>query len=75
MNLWRDFLGILPREPLLIGTIASVDAARGTALVMLPGGGALTVRGTGAVGAMVFVRDGEIRGTAQGLTAIADLDV
>ena len=74
-NLWRKFRSILPADPLLIGTIASVDSTRGTVKVTLPGGGTLIARGTGTVADTVFIRAGQIQGTVNDLTVLSDLEV
>ena len=71
-NPYRDLLAIIPKAPLLVGEVVSVSGA--SAVVELPDGGRLTVRGDAAVGDPVFVRDGAIEAPAPSLTAI-DIEV
>lgn len=72
-NLWKQFEGVIPRSPLRIGTIIAVGA--GTVTVTLSNGGTFIARGTGTVGHLVFIQDGEVRSEVSGLTAGPDLDV
>ena len=65
-NIYRQFLDLLPARPLQVATVLS--SSGGASAVELPGGGVLQVRGTAAVGAQVFVRDGVIEGVAPSLT-------
>ena len=65
-NIYRQFLDLLPARPLQVATVTATDGSIAT--VTLPGGGVLQVRGTAAVGAQVFVRDGVIEGVAPSLT-------
>lgn len=61
-NPYVALLALLPSYPLQIATITAIDGD--VARLVLPGGGVLTARGTGAVGDQVFVRDGVIEGQA-----------
>lgn len=61
-NPYKALLALLPDPPLQVGTVASVDG--GVAVVTMPDGGTLSARGSAAVGARVFVRDGVIEGAA-----------
>lgn len=72
-HLWRQFAGLIPKSPLLIGTIAAVNS--GTVTVTLANGGTFVARGTGSVSDVVFIQDGEVRSQVSGLTAGADQDV
>lgn len=67
-NPYREFFALLPARPLLVGDVVAVDG--GLALVELPGGGRLRVRGQAAVGQRVFVRDNVIEGEAPALTYV-----
>lgn len=71
-NPYRDLLALIPKSPLLVGEVVSVSGA--SAVVELPDGGRLTVRGDATVGDSVFVRDGAIEALAPALTAI-DIEV
>lgn len=62
MNLFKQFLDLLPPRPLEVGTVQSVSA--GVATIQLPGGGVLQARGSATQGQRVFVRDGVIEGPA-----------
>lgn len=62
LNLYRQFIELLPPRVLQIADVITVDA--GTCTVELPGGGRLQVRGEAAVGDTVYVRDGVIESTA-----------
>ena len=64
-NVYRQFLDLLPARPLQVGTVTATDGD--TSTVELPGGGLLQARGTAAVGARVFVRDGVIESEAPAL--------
>jgi hypothetical protein len=61
-NPYVALLALLPSYPLQIATITAIDGD--VARLVLPGGGVLTARGTGAVADQVFVRDGVIEGQA-----------
>ena len=62
MNLFKEFLNLLPPRPLEVGTVQSIYS--GIATIELPGGGVLQARGEATVGQRVFVRDGLIEGPA-----------
>lgn len=68
MNLFKQFLDLLPPRPLEVGTVHSIH--NGIATVQLPGGGVLQARGEAAQGQRVFVRDGLIEGPAPELDYI-----
>ena len=68
-NLYRALRELLPESPLLVGIVDAVHTD-GTCTVSYPGGGTQRVRGTAAVGASVFVRDGVIEGGAPALTPL-----
>lgn len=68
MNLWKTFKGLLPTDPLLVGTVASHNAD-GTSTVTLPGGGVLVALGQDVdVGLLAFVQTGRVQGVAPALT-------
>lgn len=67
-NPYRKLLGLLPTYPLQVGTVVVASPSTGKVVVQLPGGGRLTARGEGSVGANVFVRDGVVEGPAPSLT-------
>jgi hypothetical protein len=73
-NLWQRLKSVLDTDPLRLGTIAVVNANNTVACTMA-NGGTLVVRGTGTVGAQVWIQSGEVRSTASGLTVIGDQDV
>lgn len=68
MNLFKEFLSLLPPRPLEVGTVQSIQGS--VATIELPGGGVLQARGDAAAGQRVFVRDGVIEGPAPELTYI-----
>ena len=68
MNLFKEFLSLLPPRPLEVGTVQSTQG--GVASIELPGGGVLQARGEAPAGQRVFVRDGLIEGPAPELTYI-----
>ena len=72
-NAWARFKRLLPGDPLLIGTIESTHVD-GTSTVLMLGGGAQRVRGTGAVGQPVYVRAGMIEGNAPDMAQV-DIEV
>jgi len=67
-NLWKRLKQLLPDAPLLIGTVDSTSTYG--AIVLLPDGSPVSVRGTASVGQKVFVRNGIIEGVAPSLTAV-----
>ena len=69
MNLFKQFLDLIPPRPLEVGTVQSIISS-GIANVELPGGGVLQARGEAMVGQRVFVRDGVIEGLAPELEHI-----
>jgi len=64
-NLWKRLKQLLPDSPLLVGTIDSVSTYG--AIVRLPDGSYLAVRGSATLGQRVFIRDGLIEGVAPNL--------
>ena len=58
-NLYRQFLSILPDDPLLVGTVTDVFADN-MADVQLIGGGKIRVSGEASVDDKVFVKGGLI---------------
>lgn len=68
MNLFKEFLDLLPPRPLEVGTVQSTH--NGVANIALPGGGQLQARGEVTAGQRVFVRDGVIEGPAPELNYI-----
>lgn len=67
-NLFAQFRKLIPTPPLLVCVV--ISTSNGGAIVELPGGSRLAVRGTGTVGATVFLRNGQIEGPAPNLTAV-----
>lgn len=67
-NLWKRLKQLLPDAPLLVGTVSSVSSYG--AVVELPDGSLVSVRGDATVGQHVFIRDGLIEGLAPSLTAV-----
>ncbi len=66
-NLYRQFLELIPHDPLQVGEVTSHNSD-GTSTLQLPGGGLLRARGQGvAVGLKAFVRAGEVKGEAPDL--------
>ena len=68
-NAYRALRELLPEPPLLVATVATINAD-GTRTVTFPGGGTQRVRGTAAASSQVFVRNGLIETQAPALTAI-----
>ena len=69
MNLFKQFLDLIPARPLEVGTVQSIISS-GIANIALPGGGVLQARGEATQGQRVFVRDGLIEGPAPDLDYI-----
>lgn len=69
MNLFKQFLNLIPPRPLEVGTVQSIISS-GIANIELPGGGVLQARGEAIPGQRVFVRDGLIEGPAPDLDYI-----
>ena len=68
-NLYRALRELLPEPALLVATVTAINPD-GTRSVEFPGGGTQRVRGTAALAASVFVRDGVIEGDAPALTPL-----
>lgn len=69
-NLYRQFLDLIPHDPLLVGEVTSHNSD-GTSTLQLPGGGTLRARGQGvAVELKAFVQAGEVKGEAPDLTDV-----
>lgn len=68
MNLFKQFLSLIPNAPLLVGTV--VEVSNGVAMIVEPGGGRLQARGDAAIGSKVFFRDGVIESTAPDLPEV-----
>lgn len=66
-NKWVAFKEILPKDPMLVGSISSTDGT--TSLVTLIDGGVVRVRGTGTVSNNYYIRSGEIVMEAPNLTS------
>ena len=64
-NLFKRFERLLPRHPLRVGTVLSVDGT--TVLVQEQGGGVVRVRGEATAGTKVYFRDSTIEGSAPNL--------
>lgn len=67
-NLWKRLKQLLPEAPLLIGTVTGVSSYG--AIVELPDGSFVSVRGDASVGQQVFIRDGMIEGLAPSLPSV-----
>lgn len=65
-NTWVAFKEILPKDPMLVGTLASTDGT--TSTIALIDGGVVGVRGTGTIGGKYYIRSGEIVSEAPNLT-------
>lgn len=69
-NPWRDFLELLPRTPLTVAQVVTVNGD-GTSVVQFPNGSQLKVRGD-SVAALdyAYIKDGEIRGQAPAVVPV-----
>lgn len=65
MNLYKRLIDLLPKTPLLVGTV--LDSDNGMCSVEELGGGRQRVRGDAVVGTKVFFRDGMIESAAPDL--------
>lgn len=57
-NIWTQFKSLIPEDVTLVATVTSTDGS--TSTVELLSGDMLKVRGTGTVGAKVYIQGGEI---------------
>lgn len=64
-NKWLAFRSLLPKDPLLVGTLISTSG--NTSLMQMIGGGTLSVRGTGEQDEKYYIRSGQIQGEAPDL--------
>jgi hypothetical protein len=65
-NVWSVFKQILPREPLLVGTLSNTDGQ--TSLMTLIDGGVIRCRGVGSNGEKWYIRAGALESKAPALT-------
>ena len=69
-NLYRQLRELLPEPTLSVATVVA-EHADGSTTVQYPGGSQQRVRGAGhAAGQSVFVRSGQIEGTAPALDSV-----
>ena len=68
-NIFTQFLALLPKESLAVGTVIATTATGAT--VQLMGGGIVQARGDATLGQRVFVRAGVIEGPAPTLTYVS----
>ncbi len=68
MNLFKQFIDLLPQRPLQVGTVTAVT--NGVCTITVPGGGIDTARGSATVGQRVFFRDGAVEGAAPDLPLV-----
>jgi len=69
-NLYRQFLALIPRDPMLVGDITHHNSD-GTSTIQLPDGGTLRARGQSVdVGKKAFVQAGEVKGEAPSLSVV-----
>lgn len=68
MNLFKQFVDLLPKTPLQIGSV--VAYAGGVATIEEPGGARSPARGVATVGDKVFFRGGVIEGPAPTLDVV-----
>ena len=64
-NVWAAFRELLPRDPLLVGTLSNTDGQ--SSLITLIDGGVIRVRGTGVVNSKYYIRAGRIENDAPNL--------
>ena len=67
-NLYQRLRAIFPPARLQVGIVTVVEAGKVT--VQLPDGSTTIVRGVGAVGANIYIRDGVIEGPAPALPVV-----
>jgi len=65
-NQWIAFQTLLPKDPLLLGTLQSTDGS--ISRMQLIDGGVMNVRGTGTVGEKYYIRSGQLQGEAPNMT-------
>lgn len=68
-NPLRDFLRLIPGDPLLVGDVSSI--ANELRTITLPDGSTVTAKGPFEVGQRVFVRGGLIEGPAPSLAVVS----
>jgi hypothetical protein len=67
-NLWKRLKQLLPDAPLLTGQVVAIQLYG--AIVQLPDGALVSVRGEAVLNQHVFIRDGVIEGPAPEMTAV-----
>jgi len=68
MNIWKQFENLLPKDPLLIGTVITHNTGN-TSTVQFPEGGYAVVYGQDvAISSKAFVKSGRIQGLAPSLS-------
>ena len=67
-NIWDKFRSLLPKTPLMVGTILSIDQVKHFSRVELNGGAVIIVSGTSvSIGKKAFIRNGSIQSEAPDL--------
>lgn len=66
-NVYRALIDVLPRDPRLVGQVATVHGD-GTLTVALPGGGSQRIRGSAALNGQVFFKGGVVESAAPDVT-------
>ena len=68
-NIYRQLRELLPEPALAVATVVA-EHTDGSTTVQYPGGSQQRVRGVADIGQRVFLRSGQIEGTAPSLTSI-----
>lgn len=68
-NPLKQLLALLPEAPLLTGEVTAINNELRT--ITLPDGSVITAHGEASVGAIVFVKAGQISGPAPALTPVS----
>jgi len=74
-NIWKTFDDLLPKDPLLIGTV-TMYAANNTSVVSYLGGGTGVVLGQSvAIGSRAYIQSGKIQDAAPSLGTITSYEI
>lgn len=68
VNVWKNFIGLLPGGSRTVGAVISINTSAGTSVVELRNGNRVSVRGTSvSAGQNAFIVDGQVMGQAPSL--------
>jgi hypothetical protein len=68
MNVWKQFENLLPKDPILVGTVTSHNSGNTSTVSFVSGGTAVVDGQSVAIGLKAFVQSNRIQSEAPDLT-------